>query len=61
MADAPDNLVHVLLREIRAKQDEHTARFDQLEARLNRIEHNLDSIYKTATKALGWNSKRRTA
>jgi hypothetical protein len=49
----PDNIVHVLLREIRAKQDEHSARFDAVEARVQHVEKQVDELQLTATYSLG--------
>ena len=53
MADEPDNIVLVMLREIRAKQDEHSERFDRLEARMQHIEKQFDSLSKVVTYSLG--------
>ena len=53
MVDAPEHLTHVLLRDIRAKLDEHTARFDQLEARMKHIEQQFEDMHKVVTYSLG--------
>jgi uncharacterized coiled-coil DUF342 family protein len=37
MVDEPDNLVLVRLREIRAKQDEHSAQFVEMHARFEEM------------------------
>ncbi len=37
MAEEPDNLALQLLRAIRAKQDEHSARFDEVEVVLKDV------------------------
>ena len=44
MAEEPDNVVPVLLREIRATQLEHSANLDALEARSQRIERRLEDL-----------------
>jgi hypothetical protein len=46
MADEPDNLLLVMLRDIRAKQSEHSAHFEQIEVRLTGIEMQLDDYKK---------------
>ncbi len=53
MAKEPPDLVLVLLREIRAKQEEHSTRFDQLENRIRNIEKQSDDVSKVVTYALG--------
>ena len=53
MANEPENLTHILLRDIRAKQDEHTARFDQLEARMKHLEQQFENMHKVVTYSLG--------
>ncbi len=53
MAKEPSDLVLVLLREIRAKQEEHSTRFDQLENRIRNIEKQSDDVSKVVTYALG--------
>jgi polyhydroxyalkanoate synthesis regulator phasin len=46
MADEPDNLVLRLLREIRTEQDVHGTKLD-------RIEKQVDDLYKISTHTLG--------
>ncbi len=46
MADEPDNIVLVMLRDIRAKQNEHSTHFEQIETRLTDIEKQLDDYKK---------------
>ena len=46
MAQEPDNLVLVILREIRAKLDEHSRRFDSVDQRFDRIDLQLADIHK---------------
>jgi hypothetical protein len=53
MADEPDNLVLVMLRDIRATQNEHSAHFGQIEARLTDIEKQLDDYKKIVRYSLG--------
>ena len=53
MANEPDNLTHILLRDIRAKQDEHTARFDAVESRLRHVEKQVEDLHMTVTYSLG--------
>ena len=44
MAEEPDNLVLVLLREIRAKLDEHDRRFDEHDRRFDVQEKRFDTL-----------------
>ncbi len=53
MADEPDNIILVMLREIRAKQDEHSQRFDRVEGRLEHVEKQLADMAKVVTYSLG--------
>jgi hypothetical protein len=53
MPTEPENMTHVLLRDIRAKQDEHSANFDALETRVRHVESQLDDLRMTVTYALG--------
>ena len=46
MANEPENITHVLLRQIRAAQDEHSHRFD-------RIEKRLDEVHESMVTSLG--------
>jgi hypothetical protein len=53
MAKEPENMTLLMLREIRAKQDEHTARFDTLLARVDAIEKPISRLSKFTTYSLG--------
>jgi len=53
MADEPDNITLVMLREIRAKQDEHSLRFDRVDGRLEHVEKQLGNMTKVVTYSLG--------
>jgi len=53
MGKEPENLVLTILREIRSKQDERTARFANIEARLRHIEKQFDSLSTRVTYSLG--------
>ncbi len=53
MAREPENMVLVVLREIREKQDEHSDRFDRLETRMRHVERQLDDLSKVVTFSLG--------
>ena len=57
MADEPQNMVVVMLRDIRAKQDEHSAHFEQIEARLDDVEKQLDDYKKIVRYSLGQSSE----
>jgi len=57
MADEPQNMVFVMLRDIRAKQDEHSAHFAQIEARLGDVEKQLDDYKKIVRYSLGQSSE----
>ena len=57
MADEPENIVLVMLRDIRAKQDEHSAHFEQIEARLGSVERQLDDYKKIVRYSLGQSSE----
>jgi hypothetical protein len=57
MADEPENIVLVMLRDIRAKQDEHSAHFVQIEARLGSVEKQLDDYKKIVRYSLGQSSE----
>jgi hypothetical protein len=46
MADEPQSNVLVMLRDIRAMQDEHSAHFERIEARLGDVEKQLDDHKK---------------
>jgi hypothetical protein len=53
MADEPQSIVLVMLRDIRAKQDEHSAHFQQIEARLGEVEKQLDDYRKIVRYSFG--------
>ncbi len=55
MAKDPDNLVLVMLREIPAKQDEHSGRFAAIETELADVKKQLGSMSKVVTY---WLAKR---
>ena len=59
MAKEPENLTHVMLREIRAKQDEHSGRFERLESRMGHMEKTLDNLSKVVTYSLGQSTETR--
>lgn len=44
MANEPDNLVLIQLREIRATQAEHSTRFDQIDRRFNDVDKRFDEM-----------------
>ena len=52
MADEPDNLVLVMLRDIRAKQDEHSIHFEQIESRLTDVGKQLGDYKKSDYKKI---------
>jgi hypothetical protein len=53
MADEPENLVLVQLREIRATQAEHSARFDRVDARFDQLDKRFDDFHLLVNHALG--------
>ena len=57
MAEEPDNLVLQLLREIRSKQDEQTAKLDGLEGRVHHVASQLDDLHIAVTYSLGQSSE----
>jgi hypothetical protein len=57
MADEPQNMVLVMLRDIRAKQDEHSTHFEQIEASLDDVEKQLDDYKKIVRYSLGQSSE----
>jgi chromosome segregation ATPase len=57
MADEADNLVVVMLRDIRAKQNEHSKQFEHIEARLTDIEKQLDDYKRIVRYSLGQSSE----
>jgi hypothetical protein len=50
MPDERQSIVLGMLRDIRAKQDEHSAQFEQIEARLGDVEKQLDDHKKIGTE-----------
>ena len=54
MAGEPDNLVLELLREIRAKLDDHDRRFDEINDRLAHLEQRNDEIHETMYTIAGF-------
>jgi hypothetical protein len=57
MPKEPENLVLALLREIRSKQDEQTAKLDVLEGRVRHVESQLDDLHVAVTYSLGQSSE----
>ena len=57
MAKEPDNMVLALLREIRSKQDEQTAKLDALGGRVRHVESQLDDLHVAVTYTLGQSSE----
>jgi hypothetical protein len=57
MAREPENVVLVMLREIRSKQDEHSERFDRIDTDLADIKKQLGSLGKVVTYSLGQSSE----
>jgi tetrahydromethanopterin S-methyltransferase subunit G len=53
MADEPDNLTHVMLRKVMAKQDDHDKRFDEIDRQFDRLRGEIGSVGKTANLGLG--------
>ncbi len=53
MPKEPENIVHVLLRDIRAKQDEHFTKLEAVETRVRHVESQLDDLRMAVTYALG--------
>jgi hypothetical protein len=53
MAQEPDNLVLVQLREIRAILIDHTARFERLEGRFGNLENGFNDLRLFVNHALG--------
>jgi hypothetical protein len=52
MPKEPENIVHVLLRDIRAKQDEHFTKLEAVETRVRHVESQLDDLRMAVTYAL---------
>ena len=57
MAMEPENLVLAMLREIRAKQDEHSARFVDIENRLVDMKKQADDQAEVIVHVLGQSSE----
>ena len=53
MAEEPENLVVVQLREIRATLSEHSSRFDRVDERFDRIDRRFDDFHMLVSHALG--------
>jgi hypothetical protein len=53
MAKEPENIVHVLLRDIRAKQDEHFTKLEAVETQVRHVESQLDDLRMAVPYALG--------
>jgi aminoglycoside phosphotransferase len=53
MLGEPDNVVMVMLREIRAKQDEHSHVLGEHTQRFERLEKRLDDLAKVVRYSLG--------
>ncbi len=57
MAQEPENMTLVLVREIRAKQDEHTQTLSDHTRRFEHMEKRLDDLTKIVRYALGQSSE----
>jgi hypothetical protein len=53
MTKEPENLTDVMLRDIRAKQDEHSMGLERIETRLGDVERQLDDYKKIVRYSLG--------
>ena len=53
VADEPDNMILRLLREIRAKQDEHSSVLSEHGQRLKMIDRRLDEVHETMYTVAG--------
>jgi len=53
MTKEPDAIVHVLLRDIRAQQDEHSAKLDAVEAHAQHVEKQVEDLHMAVTYSLG--------
>ena len=53
MTEDTENIVLRLLREIRAKQDEHSAQFVSVEQRMTTLERKMDDVNESVAYALG--------
>ena len=54
MADEPDNLMLRLLREIRAKMDDHDKRFDEHDRRFDDLKKAIEDRKETAATGIGF-------
>jgi hypothetical protein len=59
MALEPDNLVLAMLREIRAKQDDHSARFSDIENQIADIKKQAEDQAEVIVHVLGQSSETR--
>jgi hypothetical protein len=57
MTKEPENLTHVMLRDIRAKQDEHSTRLERIETWLGDVERQFDGYKKIVRYSLGQSSE----
>ncbi len=53
MANETENIVHVLLRDIRAKQDEQSAKLEAIDLRVQHVEKQVDDLHMAVTFSLG--------
>jgi len=53
MTKEPDNIVHVLLREIRAKLDELSTKLDAVDSRVRHVERQIEDLRMTVTYSFG--------
>ena len=53
MTKEPENLTHVLLREIRATLVEQSAKMDSIDSRVRHIEKQIEDLRLTVTYSLG--------
>ena len=60
MAREPENIIHVLLRDIRAKQDEHSAKLETVEARVRHVEKQVEDLHMAVTFSLGQSTETQT-
>ena len=54
MADDPDNIVLVMLRDIRGKLDEHDKRFDAMDEQFRAIDKQFDGVRKEISDLQTW-------
>jgi hypothetical protein len=53
MVEEPENIVHVLLRDIRAKLDPVDSRVQDVDARVQRVEKQVEDLHMAVTYSLG--------